>query len=381
MVLMRISWPQFRERALVILRDSRTANEARVRISALVESPITGAQLDAIYRRWAQTLGLPPTLGAIYGTGRMPDSPVSHPQPSPAIDAISNHSVYIPAPNLIVPKEARPPEPPPADALFIHPGDIPSGVFSDGDNHYGATDRVVEAAKIAWLRDVRPPVHVNVGDQYDAFGLSRYEKPAGKLLSSESTLLSEFRDASSYWQAVGEVCSESHLILGNHERRLEALVNANPALFGLLDWSRLANLPSSVRVHSYGSRVRIGAVTWEHGDRVGGRFGILHPSYWLLANKGHRSTIFGHTHRIESRQKTVYDESLSPHIYGAWNQGHGSSVADAWKWCPDPNWQHGFSYVENYTIAGKARFTVHQITIIDGRFSWGGKLYDGRKCM
>jgi hypothetical protein len=35
--------------------------------------------------------------------------------------------------------------------------------------------------------------------------------------------------------------------------------------------------------------------------------------------------------------------------------------------------------VEFFEIEGKGRFTTHLIHIIDGRFSWNGTLYDGRK--
>ena len=367
----RIRWDDYREAALTAIRASRTPTEALSKISALIGHPVTRDGLSSAYRRWSLGDKLPSLAQlcstAAPGTAEEPEEPGEPAAPE--------------APRCDVPRESRPPDPAPPESLYVRNGTGPASVFSDGDNHYGQHDPIVEAAKLAWLRDVRPAVHVNVGDQYDAFGLSRYEKPASRSLSHASTLMAELRSAEGYWRAVSEICGESHLILGNHERRMEALVNANPALFGLLDWSRLAGLPATVRVHPYGSRVRIGALTWEHGDRIGGRFGVLHSSHWLLANKGHRSTIYGHTHRIESRLKTVYDENLAPHTYGAWGQGHGSSVAAAWQWCPDPNWQHGFAYVEAYTVAGAPRFTVHQLAVVDGRFSWGGKVYDGRLCM
>jgi len=379
---MRVSWDAHRDAVLRLIRESRGMDDLRPKIELMLGRSVSTSQIDSAYRGWAERWPLP-KLPALYGADLIGDAAPT--AAALSLDAPPLELVQIPEARaseaLNIPPAARAPDPPPAESLYIHSGDVPRLVFSDGDNHYGTRDRVVENAKLAWLRDVRPDVHVNVGDQYDAFGISRYEKPASRSLSHESTLLAEFREARDYWKTIAEVCRESHFILGNHERRLEALVNANPALFGLLDWGRLAELPPVVSVHGHGSRIRIGAVSWEHGDRVGGRFGVLHPSYWLLSNKGHRSTVFGHTHRIECRLKTVYDENQEPHIHGAWNQGHGSSVPDAWRWCPDANWQHGWTCIEMFTVAGKARFSVHQIVVIDGRFSWHGKIYDGRKCM
>ena len=46
----------------------------------------------------------------------------------------------------------------------------------------------------------------------------------------------------------------------------------------------------------------------------------------------------------------------------------------------EPNWQHGFVIVNYFTVAGKLRYSALPVPIVDGRFSYGGKLYDGHKC-
>ena len=366
-------WARLRDEALRVVRTTRTTGEAATQLG------VTADALRSAWLRWRARWPQIPDIATMQGCDLPRQALEFHPLP-PTIDLLSVPPRPAPEPEVLIPGEVSPPEASP-DSLFVHAGDVPSGIFSDGDNHYGVHDPIVEAAKLAWLRDVRPSAHVNVGDQYDAFLLSRYDKPAARALREDAPLKAEFASAAEYWKTIAEVCSSSHFILGNHENRLQRLIDANPGLFGIFDWSQMAGLPPAVRVHAYGSKVRIGSVTWEHGDRIGGRFGILHPSHWLLSNKGHKSTIFGHTHRIESRLKTVWDEGQQPHVYGAWNQGHGSDVRAAWHWAPEPSWQHGFAYVECFTVAGKPRFTVHQFAVVDGRFSWGGKMYDGRKWM
>jgi hypothetical protein len=202
------------------------------------------------------------------------------------------------------------------------------------------------------------------------------------VFSGKARLQDELNAAKPYWREVCKVTKkEVHFILGNHENRLYRFIGANLWAYQLeaFEWQNMAALPPMVKVHEYGAQKKIGPITFEHGDRIGGRFGCTHPTHWLLQNRGNRNTVFGHTHRLESKTRTVFDEYGEPHVYIAHNQGHGSDVKQQKYAGPEPNWQHGFTYIEFYTEGGKPRFSLHPIIIVNGRFSWGGRVYDGQK--
>lgn len=254
------------------------------------------------------------------------------------------------------------------------------GIISDGDLHFPYHDRRLEAAKIAFARDVKPDAWVNVGDAYDCYSLSRFEKEPAKVVMGEAQLQRELDSATAYWAAVVAVAKEAHFILGNHENRLSALIASHSGLSDLrsLSWTNLASLPPSVVVHPYQSKVRLRGACYEHGDKVGGRYGNKHPASWVVENRGPGVTIFGHTHRAEIKVRTVpcSDGRIVRHL--AVNQGHGTDPSQH-AYTREPNWQQGFCYVETWTEAGKQRLTPHLILPENGRFSFGGRHYDGRK--
>lgn len=375
---MRIAWDSHRDSVIGAARESRSLAEL---VSKVVAFAGPGATEDAIrgaWRRWQARWPEIPDLSVMLGAGIATDD-----TPPPAeLLSMPARTAEGTDPGFVYPKGMKPSAEPPLDeTTVVDPGELPRFVLADGDLHYSIHDRYVEAAKLAFARDIKPDAWVNVGDVYDCWLISRYEKEPERLFDAGARLQEEFDSARPYWSEVSRIVKRAHLILGNHENRLERLVSANPGLFGLraLEWHRLAELPANVRVHAYGKRLRIGSMTFEHGDRMGGRFGVKHPTAWLLDNRGARNTVFGHTHRVATTYRTVWDEDGNPHTYVAINQGHGSDVAKQ-TYQPEANWQHGFTLIENYTEAGKPRFTAHVIPIVNGKFSWGGRVYDGRKC-
>ncbi len=368
----------------------RLARQARSLPELAAKQGTTPGAVKGAWRRWRAQWPEMPRLADLLGA----DVHDQAPGPDPALLAAgkpglrlvpgafaerSDHRSVprVEPPRIVYPPGTRAPEPAPAsnatDAL-------PRSILCDGDNHYPCADPVVEAAKLAFARDVKPGAWINVGDAYDCWLISRFDKEPDRLFSGPARLQEEFDAARPYWREVCAISPRVHLILGNHENRLQKLLAANLGLFGLrsLDWPVMADLPSAVQVHPYGTRLRVGSITFEHGDRIGGRFGVLHPAHWLLTNRGNRNTVFGHTHRAETKFRTVYDETGEPHTYMAVNAGH-SSDASKQNYQPEANWQTAFVYIECWTEAGKPRFTLHLIPVINGRFSWGGKVYDGRK--
>ena len=286
-----------------------------------------------------------------------------------------------PAPELVLPPEARPSEIPPDHNVAA---DEPHAGFliCTSDHHHSISDRVAEAAVMKLAQDLKPQTWVFNGDVIDAWWISRHDKEADRLFDADAgaRIVDELASFRPYGAAAAQICKTVYVGEGNHEKRLSALINANPGLHGLpgLRWARLFDLPENVKHLDYGYRLRIGPVTFVHGDRIGGRFGVKYPCGWVLDNQGSRNVLFGHSHRLQSHYRTTWDENGQPHVYTAMNTGHLSDVAKQ-RYASEPNWQQGFSVIEFYTEAGRLRFTPHLIPIVDGRFSFAGRVYDGRR--
>tara|TARA_R100000655_G_scaffold108754_1_gene161381 strand:- start:724 stop:1116 length:393 start_codon:yes stop_codon:yes gene_type:complete len=108
----------------------------------------------------------------------------------------------------------------------------------------------------------------------------------------------------------------------------------------------------------------------EHGYKVGAKSG---QSVMKYLEDARCSVIFGHTHRMESANKTVYSRHKTV-VYGAYNMGtlartDGSVPSNARR----ENWQQGFGVVTYDDV----HFHVNQINIFDGVAMFNNKVYKG----
>lgn len=295
--------------------------------------------------------------------------------PSAAIDAPADDH------GLVVPRSLRPKDRPPENQSAIP--SLPRRMFVDSDNHFPIADPLVTAAKLAFVRDVKPDLWVNLGDLLDFWLASRFPKEAKRLFGPYGAQLQEEIDsARPYVEAVCSIVKQAHWIPGNHEQRHERLIDANPSQYGLraLGWKSILEYPENFVVHPYGTRLKINRAPLYcvHGDQIVPER-VVAPAMYMLNRRVNQTTLFGHTHKAAEAYRTGYDENREPIVYGAINTGHGSLVSEQTYAGPEPDWQHAFSYVEFYEADGKVRFSVQLIKIIDGRFSWNGTVYDGRR--
>jgi hypothetical protein len=165
---------------------------------------------------------------------------------------------------------------------------------------------------------------------------------------------------------------------GNHEERLHRnVVEANPALHEhpALELANILQLPAGVRCHPYGHKLRVGNLVLCHGDKLLNNLERRkHGAAAVLAKYPNQHTIYGHTHRIESYGNVVYNDDR-PRTFTAWNVGWLGDYRQA-DYVEDPSWRQGFAFVEFWRDPeGRERFTFQQLEFVDGRFSWGGKVY------
>src|ERR1035441_442901 len=134
------------------------------------------------------------------------------------------------------------------------------GIFVDSDNHFPTADPLVTAAKLAFVRDMKPSLWINLGDLIDDWLASRFEKEASRLFGGYGARLQEEIDsARPYVEAVCGIVEQAHWIPGNHEHRQERLIDANPSLHGLraLGWKEMFKFPANFVAHPYGTRLRV----------------------------------------------------------------------------------------------------------------------------
>jgi predicted phosphodiesterase len=374
---MRIAWDEHRDCILKLARESATVADLVDAAYRQIGCVVTEDMVRSAWRRWQQRWGIP-EIGKLVGADvRQRAVVVEQPPPAHLLEVVDD-----PAPiEFVIPKEAKPPEIP-VDSSAIDKSENPKSVLYLSDVHVPIHDERALAAVIAFARDRKPEVIVVAGDFWDCWLISSHDKEADRLFDPGARLQEEFDIGRPILRALCDVAQRVHFIPGNHENRISRLIKANPGLFGLraLEWKTLADMPDGVTVHQYGTRLRVGLVNFVHGDRLGGgRFGPpKHAASWVLDNQGNRSVVFGHTHRLEQRFKTVWDESGRPHQYVAINGGHLSDVSRQ-KYVNEPNWQHGCVFFDGWSVAGKPRVTPHLLPIVDGRFSFDGRVYDGNK--
>ncbi len=280
------------------------------------------------------------------------------------------------APKLLLPKQGKLPQVP-TDRLVRDKEPAPERLLIYGDAHFGIVDQYAFNAMMAFARDAKPDHIACVGDMYDFWSTSSFSKEPERWLEKGGRLQEEFDSGEEAWSEFCNIADKVTFIHGNHEGRLGRHIAENAGFYKLKafeDWHLLANIPEKVKIYPYGSRIEVGTIWLEHGDKIGGQ---KHRAEWALANRVGQNTVFGHWHLSEMRHRTVLGHD-GPKIFVSHALGHLSDLKKQTYAGPSPDWQHGFAFVEFYKVGSSTRFTFHSITIVNGRFMFGGKLYNGR---
>lgn len=186
-------------------------------------------------------------------------------------------------------------------------------------------------ALLKFASDFEPHVTVAIGDGFDFYGLSDFDKNASRTFRMQDELdvgrrimrriETAVKDADLYW------------IDGNHEDRLRrflwrngeavaSLRSLDPIeLMSLEDWS----------YHPYGSSISVMGVVMEHGEGATGNMART-----MLAKRG-TSGICGHSHRLQDVHVT--------NASGAHRYIENACLCSLEpEFVSRPNWQHGFTY-------------------------------------
>lgn len=223
--------------------------------------------------------------------------------------------------------------------LRLYPASSSRRVYVPGDIHCPFQDDAALWLMVEHADKYGGADLVIQGDFLDCKGLSTHDKPPGEWnpgLQEESTAADFWLDI--FTQAFKTVT----WIAGNHEQRIERLQMANPALAGI-PWWHIAGLHSydnRVTFLEYDDEVHLGAATIVHGDTLKGSLSAGGTNR-VLANYPLSVLVYGHSHRIASSFSTVHTPR-GEKVYGAFNVGHMSKVAEHQRWSRRANHQTGF---------------------------------------
>ncbi len=258
--------------------------------------------------------------------------------------------------------QQEPPRSQPAPAVFT-PKKF-SRIAFISDVHLPFENRIAVRLMLDFLADYKPDAVILGGDIYDFYEVSDFDKTPGRI----TTLQDEFDEGRYFIRAIDQLCPEVHFLIGNHEDRLQRVINRNPGLFKLrsLDMQRAAELPERWRVHPSQTHFKLGKLTALHGD-IKGIKSAVHPARTLF-QKLKRSCIFGHFHRFGVHLDTNYDGE----IRGGFANGHLSDVSRVTSWVTCPDWQEGFSTI---SLCEDGGFAVQPRLIVNGRLIVEGKEY------
>lgn len=223
-----------------------------------------------------------------------------------------------------------------------------------------------------YIQYKKPNVIIQLGDFYDMYSLSKYDKDPSRI----DSLQEEIDVGSQIWKNFKKLSPKSKLIMleGNHERRLHKYLMKNPEMHSLnaLKIENLLGL-KELGVEFYHSEqtyhinknlvVTHGAV--DDGCKLSQHSGYSAKN--TLDKWGNISGIMGHGHRVGMSNRTLSDGSVIQWVEaGHLCDPHPSYVKN-------PNWQQGIVLV-NYT---NNRFHITPATIVDYKFILDGKLWQG----
>ena len=213
-------------------------------------------------------------------------------------------------------------------------------------------------------RDWKPDFAIDLGDWLDFDYLSKFTENddlsrEGKRLQKDVDLA--LRDLDEW----AEITSEHVKLQGNHDARLDRLIEAQPAFEWLVAPEKLFEFVQR-GIHYVRDR--------EQPYRLG-KLNVIHGWYWskyhaqkhLDALSG--NVVYGHVHAFQTASKVL--EAQGDEI-AAWSLGCLSDKAPSYKKGRPSGWQNGFAVVY---VDECGRFNLYPIRIIGGAFLFEGKQY------
>lgn len=236
------------------------------------------------------------------------------------------------------------------------------------DLHPPFHDEKAVSTAIEFVRYLKPAHLIFLGDVFDFYQLSRFDKNPKRVVRLEEDItlgkevLKAFCDAAP--------TAKKKMVEGNHERRLYKYLCSHPEMSSLdaLRPEKLLGLEEmGIEWYPEETVLEHHGLVVTHGTRVSKHAGMSAKGE---LEKWGCSGISGHTHRMNPFHMSNYGGDY------VWYEGGCLCDLNPTYVVGRPNWQHGISIGD--FIPGTGRFTVHQLYIDRHyRILHHGKLFDG----
>ncbi len=243
------------------------------------------------------------------------------------------------------------------------------------DTHVPYQDQAALEVVYSLIRDVRPKVIVHLGDMLDCYKISRYTKDRSHVLNTQD----EIDGARTILHQVSQLApeAEKYWLEGNHEARLEELLNTLPGtaseLTQLRDIQRALTWPALCRLEEIGwewvptkgqaHRRILPRLITKHGSVVRKWSGMSAKGEW---ERYGASGLSGHVHRVGQFYTSDRNGNHT------WTEC-GCTCQLKPSYMEDPNWAHAVVLV-HFTPDG-SRFSVEPVYIEQGRALFGRTEY------
>lgn len=241
-----------------------------------------------------------------------------------------------------------------------------------GDVHCPLHDPRAFGAMLELARALGIKHAVLIGDFLDFCSLGRWQQEAERVLNSGNwTVARECEAGRELLVQMLEVFEKIEYLPGNHEERVQAVIDQNMGLHGAMSLSSLLQPPPGVVVYPWRARLYIGKTLFEHGDKLpgsGAKHGAANVRARISANVD--TVVYGHTHKLQHFRQTVWDGD-TPRVLRALNVGWLGDSNGA-TYCSNEAWQAGGALI---TQLPSGYVHPELIEVVDGRIVFGGQVY------
>ena len=161
---------------------------------------------------------------------------------------------------------------------------------------------------------------------------------------------------------------EKYFLKGNHEKWADDLLEEMPALEGLIEPKDLLSLKErNYEIYEYNQLLKLGRLYVTHGIYAGGNPIKKHLDELKV------NVLFAHTHTLGMKLSSSPARDIA---FAGYNIGCVCDLAPDYMKNRPNAWTHGFAIGYFYP---NGYFDVQLVRVVDGRFVFNGKMYDGNK--
>lgn len=239
-----------------------------------------------------------------------------------------------------------------------------------GDTHIPHQNDAAINAVLKLMDDIKFDRHVNLGDFLDFGCISHWNLGRNKTLEMQR-LKNDYIKGNVLLDEVDKRLPKGcikYFLKGNHCVWVDDLLEKTPQLQGLIEPEiNLKLIERGYTIYPYNDIVPLGKLNLTHGIYAGANPVKKHLDELKV------NIMFGHSHTMATMMSSSAAREIA---FSGYNVG---CLADL---CPDymknkpSGWTHGIAIVYLYE---NGYFEVNMIRIINGKFIYNGKIYDGNK--